>query len=152
MAAILAVLVGDEMSKDMILTLKRSVFTDKCTKGEMFANGAHLGYTCEDVDRKIEAGGVKIPDETAIPRGRYRVIISFSNRFQRNMPEVLNVPGFEGVRIHGGNSPANTRGCPLLGAEMTPSGVRDCATINTVLIRMIGATLSGGGHCWLEIV
>jgi hypothetical protein len=57
----------------------------------------------------------KVFAQTAIPAGRYEVIINFSNRFQQYMPLLLNVPGFEGVRIHPGNVPTNTEGCLLLG-------------------------------------
>lgn len=124
----------------------------KVTKGIMYANGVKLGYTCEDPDRFLESGGEKIPGKTAIPRGRYRVIISFSNRFQRMMPEVLDVPQFTGVRIHGGNTVKDTEGCPLLGAELTPDGVRNCSAVNTHLMHMIGGALQEGGKCWLEVM
>lgn len=136
---------------DLELLLTRTVVGGKVTKGVMTANGVHLGYTCEDEDRLLESGGVKVPGETAIPRGKYRVILSYSNRFQRTMPEVLEVPGFEGIRIHGGNTVADTHGCPLLGAELTPDGVRNCSAVNTHLVRMIGETLQSGGKCWLEV-
>jgi hypothetical protein len=58
---------------------------------------------------------VKIFGETAIPNGNYPLIMSFSNRFQQYMPEVLNVPGFAGIRWHVGNSDVDTLGCLLLG-------------------------------------
>lgn len=139
------------MSGDLNLMIRRFGFQAKLTKGEMLANGVHLGYTCEDVDRRLESGGTKVPKETAIPRGRYRVILSFSNRFQKIMPEVLGVPQFTGIRIHGLNNPSQTEGCPGLGAELTPDGVRDCATINSVLIKMIGECIAQGHECWLEV-
>lgn len=141
-------------NKNLELKLVRNpaTSTDKFTKGEMLANGVHLGYVCEDADRFLEKGGIKVPGETAIPRGKYRVIISFSQRFQRNMPEVLGVPDFSGIRIHGGNTAMDTHGCPLLGLSLTPDGVRDCASVNSFLMKEIGDTLFNGGECWLEVI
>lgn len=139
------------MSGDLNLMIRRFGFQAKLTKGEMLANGIHLGYVCEDTDRRLESGGTKVPKETAIPRGRYRVILSHSNRFDKEMPEVLGVPQFSGVRIHGGNTAKDTEGCPLLGIELTPDGVRDCMVINSVLIKMIGECIAQGHECWLEV-
>ena len=81
----------------MKLSLIRKVFTDKSTIGTLQIDGGVSMFTLEDVDRKLEAGGVKIPGQTAIPRGTYTVIIDFSNRFQRMMLHVLDVPQFDGI-------------------------------------------------------
>jgi hypothetical protein len=89
--------------------------------GDFFIDGERYYYCLEDKDRFLETGGVKVPKETAIPRGKYRVIIDWSNRFQRSMPHVLDVPQFDGIRIHAGNTPADTEGCILLGMEYDPS-------------------------------
>jgi hypothetical protein len=58
-------------------------------------------------------GAVKIPGQTAISCGRYELVLNMSQRFGRILPEVLNVPNFSGVRLHGGNTTANTEGCCL---------------------------------------
>jgi len=94
----------------MELTLTRKIRTDKTTIGELSVNGKFECFTLEDVER-----AVKIKGRSAIPKGRYRVIISFSQRFQQYMPEILNVPGFTGIRIHSGNTADDTEGCPLTG-------------------------------------
>jgi len=93
------------------LFLYREVFTAKSTIGKLYLNGKAFCYTLEDV---VRADGIKIQDETAIPEGVYKVILSMSNRFKRIMPLLLNVPNFNGVRMHGGNKSENTSGCPLL--------------------------------------
>ena len=94
----------------MILELKRNIFTDDSTIGELFIDGKFICFTLEDKVRDK-----KIQNITAIPYGKYEVIINFSNRFQQYMPLLLKVPGFEGVRIHAGNKSAVTEGCILVG-------------------------------------
>lgn len=94
----------------MNLTLKRTTRTGNSTIGELFVNGAFECYTLEDIEREQKVRG-----KTAIPRGNYEIVISFSNRFQKYLPLVLNVPNFAGVRIHPGNCPADTEGCILVG-------------------------------------
>jgi hypothetical protein len=120
--------------------------------GTMLIDGKHFGETLEDKDRFLEAGETKVPNDTAIPRGRYRVILSDSERFRRVMPEVLDVPGFSGVRIHGGNTTADTSGCVLLGSVRTAGGVASCHGINERLIDRIGEALGDNEEVWLEIV
>lgn len=96
----------------MNLQLQRHTFTDKSTIGSLYVDGVFECYTLEDV---VRPEGVKIKGETAIPYDEYEVIIDFSNRFQKPMPHVMNVPMFDGIRIHPGNSDVDTEGCILLG-------------------------------------
>lgn len=135
----------------MKLKILRDTFTPDYTLGVMYVDGALLGQTCEDTDRHLESGGVKIPGKTAIPRGTYRVVMSFSPHFGRVLPEVQGVPGYAGVRIHGGNTAADTLGCPLLGAKRTDSGVRDCGAVNALLASMIAKEAEAGRDTWLEV-
>src|SRR5262249_34327331 len=94
----------------MLLTLKRSVFTDKSTTGDLAVDGQFEAFTLEDVARQK-----KIKHETCIPAGRYNVIINHSQRFNRDLPLLENVPNFDGIRIHPGNSDKDTSGCVLVG-------------------------------------
>ena len=94
----------------MQLQLTRKTFTDATTIGELSVDGTFECFTLEDVVRDE-----KIKGETAIPAGTYEVAVTFSNRFQRLLPLLLNVPNFEGVRIHSGNRAEDTEGCILVG-------------------------------------
>lgn len=95
----------------MELILIRKEKTDESTIGELFVGNLFECYTLEDVEREV-----KIAGKTAIPKGRYEIIISWSNRFERFMPLLLGVPNYEGVRIHSGNTAKDTLGCILVGA------------------------------------
>ena len=131
--------------------LLRSDFGDDFTLGSLFFAGKFLGFTCEDKDRHLESGGTKIYGETAIPRGYYRLTVSMSKRFGKLMPEILGVPQFSGVRIHGGNFPSQSEGCPLLGAKKLTNGVADCKEVNAKLIKLIQSVEASGDECWLVI-
>lgn len=135
----------------MKFELIRDVFQPGFTLGRLLKDGEHFGYTCEDCDRGLENGGVKVPGKTAIPLGLYGLAATMSTRFAKLMPLVKDVPGFTGVRIHGGNTANDTEGCPLLGAIRTAEGVAGCLTINSVLLRLIIDTIQSGGKCWLEV-
>jgi hypothetical protein len=96
----------------MELLLKRAPSSGDSTIGELSVNGKFECYTLEDVVRPVKISGL-----TAIPAGHYEVVITYSARFKRPMPLLLNVPQFEGIRIHVGNEARNTEGCILVGVE-----------------------------------
>ncbi len=100
----------------MYLKLFRTTFSDKSTVGELYVDGKEYCFTLEDVDRRLESGGVKIFGETCIPRGIYEVVMDYSPKYKRKMPHILNVPQFEGVRIHSGNFAKDSDGCVLVGS------------------------------------
>jgi hypothetical protein len=104
----------------MEILIQREPSTLNSTAGTLIVDGVVECFTLEDVVREMPGKPVstwKLAGKTAIPTGAYQVIIDFSNRFQRPMPHVLNVPGFDGVRIHSGNTAADTEGCILLGKQ-----------------------------------
>lgn len=97
----------------MELKLIRRTKTDKSTIGDLFINGEWYCYTLEDAERP---NGEKVYGDTAIPLGTYIVTVDFSPHFNRLLPHVLNVPNFEGIRIHPGNTDKDTEGCILVGS------------------------------------
>lgn len=105
----------------MKLKVIREVFTPTETLGSLFIDDKFFCYTLEDFDRGLDKSmdlktvqATKVHSNTAIPLGTYKVSLSVSNRFKRLMPEIQSVPGFAGVRIHGGNTHLNTEGCILV--------------------------------------
>jgi len=96
----------------MLIEVKRFEFKDTHTVGKMYVDGVYECYTLEDAVRN----GTKVIGKTAIPIGTYKVIIDASTRFKQDMPHILDVPDFTGVRIHAGNTSADTDGCILLGS------------------------------------
>lgn len=114
----------------MKLRLKRDKFASGYTLGQLYIDDIFFCYTVEDMDRDINKDGdlddaeeTKVHGETAIPKGTYKVILSMSNRFKKIMPEVLNVKGFAGIRIHSGNTALDSEGCIIIGLVRTSNGV-----------------------------
>ena len=96
----------------LVIAVVRKWFTDKSTIGELYVGMEKVCYTLEDT---VCQEGLKVYGRTAIPSGRYEVVLNYSNRFQKFLPLLLNVPNFEGVRLHCGNKPEDTSGCILVG-------------------------------------
>lgn len=96
----------------MIVKVIRTFKGTEYTIGKLYIDNQYFCDTLEDVVRK---NGEKVYGKTAIPSGMYRVKKTFSPRFKKVLPEILEVPGFSGVRIHSGNTAADTEGCLLLG-------------------------------------
>lgn len=106
----------------MELNVKRIARKDGYTIGRLFINNEYFCDTLEDTDRGLkdtmqvnEILAKKVKAQTAIPTGKYDVILTFSPRFKRVLPLLLNVKGYEGVRVHAGNTNKDTEGCLLIG-------------------------------------
>ncbi len=101
---------------ETVLRVKRHWFSDKSTISEWFFDNS-TERQCYGLEDRVRAPGVKIDGQTAIPEGLYRVVLEYSNRFKKITPLLLNVPGFQGIRIHPGNTNSDTLGCLLPGSE-----------------------------------
>lgn len=102
------------------------------TIGQVYINGVYFCDSLEDTDRKLKntdhlskIQAVKVYGQTAIPLGKYNVSYTYSPKFGKNMPEIMNVPGYSGVRIHVGNFAKDTLGCLLLGKNRAVGCVLD---------------------------
>lgn len=107
----------------------REVYTKDCTIGKMYINGTFFAHTLEDTCRHLN-GDIKkkVAGKTCIDSGTYPLTVTYSNRFKKPLPLLGNVPCFSAIRIHGGNTAADTEGCILVGANTDGVGkVWDCA-------------------------
>ena len=106
----------------MELKLIRKYFTENSTVGELYVNDKLYCYVLEDVDRGLDSkmgikriAWLKQHSKTAIPYGKYEIANTYSNRFKKYLPLLINVPGYDGIRIHPGNYADDTEGCLLPG-------------------------------------
>ena len=130
----------------MNLVLKRWPSNDVCTHGDLFVGDDFECVTLEDVVRDV-----KIPGETAIPAGSYRIIITYSNRFKRDLILLLDVPNFTGIRIHSGNKAADSEGCILVGKERGPTTVMRSRDALLPLQAKIKKALDYGDSVYIHI-
>ena len=153
----------------MKLELKRreKSTNGKATIGELFVDGVRHSFTLEDTVREVDGQPVsqwKVPKETAIPSGEYGIAWTRSARFSlretqgQGKPvdvytlQVLGVQGFDGIRIHPGNTDLHTEGCILLGE--THNKGEDFVGNSTVAVRALEAKVLpvlSGGDVWLKI-
>ena len=98
------------------------------TIGRMYLNGEYFCDTLEDAIRPV-----KIPNETAIPAGTYKVEVTYSPRFKRNLPLLIDVPNYTGIRIHNGSNKDHTSGCILVGFNTSKGILSDSRKISDKL-------------------
>lgn len=142
----------------MELTLQRDTGPGhQRTYGRILAEDEHkLCYTLEDEVREIPGVPVadwKIKGVTAIPAGRYRVTLEYSNRFGPDTLTIHDVPGFTSIRMHAGNTEADTEGCPLLGLEIDPHGITGGTSGPAVKLLkfVVRDAIERGEEVWLTV-
>lgn len=136
----------------MIIKMHRHTFTEFATFSDIVdSKGERICYILEDTDRRLESGGTKLYGRTAIPRGKYQVMIDYSPRFNRELPRLLGVKDFAGVRIHAGNKPEDTEGCLIPGLKMQPekNWVSNSIAAFNALVKVIKS--ADPDDCWIEI-
>ena len=120
------------------------------TIGRMFIDKVYFCDTLEDKVRDLrdlnndgdfdDPGEGKIYGETAIPCGRYQVIVTYSPKFQKRLPELFKVPGFKNIRIHAGTNPKHTEGCVLIGENKEKGRLVNGPYYQTRLVQMMDET------------
>lgn len=138
--------------KTLELSIDRVALKETYTIGRLYVDGLSLCDTLEDRVRELpeyEAGPFyKIAGETAIPRGRYKVIVNYSPKFKRNLPLLINVPYFTGIRIHRGTRNEHTAGCILVGENKTVGEVINSAYWEEYITKLI---YNFDGDCYITI-
>jgi hypothetical protein len=132
----------------MDLHLVRDICGEACTLGQLSVDGVFECFTLEDVARPA---GEKVYGRTAIPEGRYRIIVNRSPRFRRDLPLLLDVRNFEGVRIHPGNTADDTEGCILPGRKRTQASVQESRMAFDALLAKIEGAIAAGEEVWITI-
>ena len=141
----------------MELKLIRIYLSDNYTIGKLYINDKYFCDTLEDKvrdtnkDGKFDNGEIKIHGETAIPYGTYKVIVNYSNHFQRNLPLLLNVPSFEGIRMHRGNTASDTEGCILLGENKIKGKVINSTPYELTLTKELTAAQNNKEQITIKI-
>ncbi len=144
----------------MELLLKREHDNPDWTLGKLFVDGVFKHFTCED-----ELRAVKVRGETRIPAGRYEIkfrkVISGKTTSYRNRftwftwhLELQNVPGFQYVYMHIGNSDNDTDGCILVGNSWNVSTgqIGNSAIAFGDFYPKVAGVLNSGGSVWITIV
>jgi hypothetical protein len=142
----------------MEILVKREYKKKDYTIGKMYINGEYFCDTLEDTDRGLtqvmtlaEIKEVKEYGCTAIPTGKYPIAYTYSPRFKKHLPLLLNVPAFEGVRIHSGNTHKDTEGCILLGVNRAVGKVLDSRKTMDEFLRILKPAIEACENIWITI-
>ena len=142
----------------MNLTLKRLNLTPNYTEGELYVNGVYFCKTLEDTNRDLNKNGQfdnnekKVYGETCIPYGKYKVILSYSPKFKRELPEILEVPDFQGIRIHRGIKISDTLGCILCGEKVKNGYLSNSTPYEIKLVELFKQAKLRNEESFLEII
>lgn len=120
----------------------------------MAPEASEASYFCDTLEptwRDYEHGARKIEGCSAIPEGRYAVVISYSPKFKQWLPILLGVPKFKGIRIHAGNTAKDTEGCILVGENLKPGMVLNSRFCLNRLKELIVEAKARGEPVWITV-
>jgi hypothetical protein len=142
----------------MKLTLHRRFLGTKYTIGSLYVEDKYFCDTLEDVDRGLTRSTPlelirekKIPHETAVPTGEYKVIVNLSPAKKRMLPRLSDVPGFSGILIHRGNTKRDTSGCILVGENSVKGKVINSTKYEKRLVEILTQAQERGEEIRIEI-
>ena len=142
----------------MELRLERKYRNNNYCIDKLYINGKYFSDVLEDPDRGLtdtmsleEIKKIKIKGNTCIPYGTYNITITYSPRFKKNLPLLNNVKGFDGIRIHSGNTPQDTEGCLLLGLNKVKGRVVDSKVTVNKFIDIVQEALNKGEKVTITI-
>lgn len=142
----------------MELLLERKWCKPDYTIGRLYVNGKFYCNTLEDTVRDINKNGTfdcgefKISGHTAIPYGKYEVIVNYSPKFKRELPRLLNVKHFDGILIHRGNTHRDSSGCILVGENTKKGMVLNSTKYEIELTKLIKAANNRKEKVTIKIV
>lgn len=142
----------------MKLELNRVFLGPKYTIGKLSIDGKYYCDTLEDPNRDTNKNGIfdgtekKIAGDTCIPYGTYKIIVNVSPRFGRELPRLLNVPSFEGILIHRGNTAKDTAGCILVGENSVKGKVLNSTIYEVDLVKKMKEAISKGEEITIKII
>lgn len=142
----------------MKLRLERLWPKKDYTVGRLYVDDRLFCNTLEDriVDKNkngvFDGDEKKVYGESAIPYGTYKIIYNWSPKFGRNLPRLLNVPHFEGILIHPGNTAADSAGCILVGKNTEVGRLTNSRYISDELNKLIDKAQQKGESITIEIV
>nr|DAE00173.1 MAG TPA: hypothetical protein [Ackermannviridae sp. ctClB2] len=134
----------------MLLEVKRLYKKDTYTIGVLMVDGEKFSDTLEDKVRDLKSEK-KVYGETAIPAGKYKVVMSMSSKFKRVMPYLENVPQFTGIMIHPGNTIKDTLGCILVGENMKKGQLVNSRKYSDELNKRINEAIERKEQVWIEV-
>lgn len=141
------------------LLLQRRYFNPNYTIGRLSVDDENFCDVLEDRVRDynkdgdlLDEGEEKVYGQTAIPYGRYRIVVDYSPKFKRDLPRLLSVPHFEGIRIHSGNHAGHTEGCILVGENKVKGGLVNSRVYERELTSWLKLWQKQGEELWITIV